>query len=116
MQEDAKCVMWWTFGGGRINHTLKYALECAEGWKVIADNFSLRVEGNGVSIGTVKKAIERMDDGYWGDETTREKLLARVPEYRLSKFQRALPPKFEVEMVGAYLLDFDGAAAFLSRA
>jgi hypothetical protein len=29
------------------------------------------------------------------------------------QFQQALPPKFEVEMVGDYLLDFEGAGAFV---
>ncbi len=116
LQEDGRCVMWWTFAGGRINHTLKYALEWTEGWKVVADNFSIRINGNGVSIGAVKNAIEAMaTEAFWDDETTREKLLTRVPEYRLSKFQRALPPRFEVEMVGAYLLDFDGATSFLQN-
>jgi ATP-dependent Lhr-like helicase len=36
-----------------------------------------------------------------------------VPEYRLSKFQRVLPDRWQVEMVGAYLLDFEGAAQLL---
>ena len=52
-------------------------------------------------------------EGFWSDERTRKNLLAKVPEYRLSKFQRALPPKFEVEMVGVYLLDFAGAGEFV---
>lgn len=113
IQQDDKGAMWWTFAGGRINHTLKYALEWKEGWKVIADNFSLRIAGNGVSGESVRKAIDQMRLGeFWADEETREKLLAKVPEYRLSKFQQALPPKFEVEMVGEYLLDFRGAQAF----
>lgn len=114
LQQDDKGVMWWTFAGGRINQTLKYALEWKEGWKIIADNFSLRVTGNGVSGESVRKAIHGMRaEGFWDDKETKEKLLAKVPEYRLSKFQRALPPKFEVEMVGEYLLDFVGARDFV---
>ena len=38
-----------------------------------------------------------------------------VPEYRLSKFQRVLPDRWQTEMVGAYLLDFEGTAASLAR-
>ena len=114
LQQDDKGVMWWTFAGGRINHTLKYTLEWKERWKVVADNFSLRVTGNGVSGESVRKAIDGFRvGGFWDDEETRAKLLAKVPEYRLSKFQQALPPKFEVEMVGMYLLDFEGAAGFI---
>lgn len=116
LQEDDKGVMWWTFAGGRINHTLKYALEWKENWKVIADNFSLRVTGKGVTGETIRKAIDSMrSDAFWRSEETREKLLAKVPEYRLSKFQRALPPKFEVEMVGEYLLDFSGTKQFVAK-
>jgi ATP-dependent Lhr-like helicase len=47
---------------------------------------------------------------------TQQALLARLPEYRLSKFQQALPDAFAVEMVGVYLLDVAGAAAFLRQA
>ena len=35
---------WWTFAGGRINHTLKYALEVLGGWKITADSFALAVQ------------------------------------------------------------------------
>jgi ATP-dependent Lhr-like helicase len=114
LQQDDRGASWWTFAGGRINHTLKYALEWKEGWKVVADNFSLRISGNGVSGESVRKAISGLRaEGFWRDEETREKLLAKVPEYRLSTFQQALPPKFEVEMVGEYLLDFEGAGMFV---
>ena len=34
---------------------------------------------------------------------------------RLSKFQQALPEAAQSEMVGAYLLDFDGAEALLAQ-
>lgn len=40
---------------------------------------------------------------------------AAFPGCRLSKFQRALSPKYEVEMVGDYLLDFEGAKRFLQK-
>ena len=114
LQQDGNSVSWWTFAGGRINHTLKYALEWKEGWKVLADNFSVRIRGNGVSGESVRQAIDAMRaDGFWEEEQTRRNLLAKVPEYRLSKFQRALPDRFEVEMVGDYLLDFDGAQGLL---
>lgn len=116
LQQDGGRAFWWTFAGGRINHTLKYALEWKQGWKVIADNFSLRIEGNGINGDTVRAAIAEMSNPtFWNDERTRTSLLSKVPEYRLSKFQRALPPKFEVEMVGGYLLDFEGTWEFLGR-
>ncbi len=106
MQSDGDAVHWWTFAGGRINQTLKYALDWKGGWKVVPDNFSLRIQGDGLSVNAVRAVIDGVS---WSDSETRRALLARVPEYRLSKFQRVLPDKWQVEMVGAYLLDFDGA-------
>ncbi|MGB3491233.1 MAG: hypothetical protein WBA57_00790 [Elainellaceae cyanobacterium] len=35
------------------------------------------------------------------------------PEYRLSKFQQALPEQFALEMVQDYLLDIPAAVTFL---
>lgn len=111
---EDKHVAWWTFAGGRINHTLKYALETAQGVKVVADNFCLKVSGNKAFGDSVRNAIEEFrSEGYWQDLENRKKWLAKVPEYRLSKFQQALPPRFEVEMVGDYLLDFEGTEAFV---
>ena len=116
LQQDEKGIMWWTFAGGRINHTLKYAIEWQKSWKVVADNFSLRITGNGVSIRKVEYVIETLrSEGFWDAQETRKSLLAKVPEYRLSKFQQALPPRFEIEMVGDYLLDFEGSKRFVGR-
>jgi ATP-dependent Lhr-like helicase len=105
---------WWTFAGGRINHTMKYALGWIGDWKVVADNFQLRVEGNGVGHLPVEDAIRRMTaPGFWDDPETHHAIIARLPEYRLSKFQRALPDAASAEMVGRYLLDTHATAAWL---
>ena len=107
---------WWTFAGGRINHTLKYGLEWIEpGWKVVADNFLVRCQGGEVNHARVLAAIRAMSkEGFWEREDTRRAILASVPEYRLSKFQSALPPWAAAEMVGVYFLDFEGTAGFLA--
>ena len=52
-------------------------------------------------------------EGFWEAAETRQALLLRFPNYRLSKFQLALPEWAAVEMVGASLLDFAGASATL---
>jgi hypothetical protein len=54
--------------------------------------------------------------GFWQSEQTIRELRSRAPEYRLSKFQGALPDHLQVEMIGNYLLDFPGTEAFLSKA
>ena len=114
LQLDGGAARWWTFAGGRINHTLKYAPEWLEGWKVVPDNFLVRVQGDGITHETVRAAIDRMSaPEFWERDKTRSAILARIPEYRLSKFQLALPEWAAAEMVGAYLLDFSGTRSFL---
>jgi ATP-dependent Lhr-like helicase len=115
MQFDGDTLIWWTFAGGRVNQTLKYALEWKQGWKVVPDNFALKIEGDGLGFREVERALAVFRGaGFWEDPELRKSLLAKVPEYRLSKFQRVLPERWQVEMVGSYLIDFAGAAAFLA--
>jgi ATP-dependent Lhr-like helicase len=71
-QTDEDAVRLWTFAGGRINHTLKYALEVFAGWKVISDNVMLRIEGDGVSVDAVAHHLQAWSQGdFWRDEGTR---------------------------------------------
>ena len=105
---------WWTYAGGRINQTLRHALAETTGWKVTADNFRLRFEGDGVSHTAVIKAIEALAaPSFWEDAALWQRIVARIPPYRFSKFQAALPPRFELELVGRYLLDLDGTRRFI---
>jgi ATP-dependent Lhr-like helicase len=114
IQTDEDCIRWWTFAGGKINHTLKHVLEWQQDWKVVADNFKLRISGAGASDGVVREAIRDVSGpGFWQAPETAQALLARVPEYRLSKFQDALPEAMGLEVIGAYLLDLVGAQEFL---
>ena len=114
VQIDGNVARWWTFAGGRINHTLKYGFELMEGWKVVADNVELRIEGDGVSHESVRRAASRMANAdFWNAPDMRQALLARLPGYRLSKFQDCLPEVFALEVIGNYLLDMDGAVRWL---
>ncbi len=116
VQIDGDVARWWTFAGGRVNHTLKYGFEVAEGWKVVADNFQLRIEGNGVNHETVRGAIGKMAAaGFWTAPDTRKAVLARLPAYRLSKFQNCLPEDFALEVIERYLLDVPGTTAWLRQ-
>ncbi len=117
VQLDGGVALWWTFAGGQVNHTLKYGFEVAEGWKVMADNFQLRIDGDGIGHESVRKAIARMaTPAFWSDPDTRRAVLARLPEYRLSKFQDCLPEKFALEVVESYLLDVAGTVRWLGQA
>jgi len=111
---DGATVTWWTFAGGRINQTLKYVLEWKGGWKVVPDNFSVRIEGDGVSQNAVQAQLSALAaPTFWADPETLAKLRSLVPEYRLSKFQKLLPGAAQSEMIGGYLLDLSGAGALL---
>ncbi|MFO0577447.1 MAG: hypothetical protein U1A78_25870 [Polyangia bacterium] len=114
VQLDEGVARWWTFAGGQINHTLKYGLEAAEGWRIIADNFQLRIEGDGVGHESVRRVISRLTEpSFWASPTTRRAVLSRMPGYRLSKFQDCLPERFALEVMERYLLDVDGTVKWL---
>lgn len=115
IQSDEEAARWWTFAGGKINHTLKYALEWSQEWKVVADNFELRITGAGASDSALRTAIREMSEpAFWEKPETTQAILGRLPDYRLSKFQDALPEPFAVEMVGDYLLDVAETRRFLA--
>jgi ATP-dependent helicase Lhr and Lhr-like helicase len=68
-----------------------------------------------VSHDTVRAQLEALSiPALWSNAETRSKLRSLVPEYRLSKFQRVLPDRCQSEMIGAYLLDFEGTARLLA--
>ncbi len=103
--------LWWNFAGGKINHTLKYALEVSQGWKVSADNFLLRISGDGVSHGGIESALAELAEATWWEATSRMAAIrGRIPPYRLTKFQDALPEAAVAEMLGHFFLDPAGAA------
>lgn len=105
LQLDGDVARWWTFAGGRVNHTFKYGFEILEGWKVVADNFQLRIEGDAVTHERVAAAIGTMQAaGFWEEPKIRASVLGRLPEYRLSKFQDCLPERFALEVVETFLL------------
>lgn len=115
IQIDDAVGRWWTFAGGRVNHTLKYGFEVGEGWKVVADNFQLRIEGDGITHASIRAAIDRMcKNDFWSAPEMRRSVLARLPGYRLSKFQDCLPERFALEVIENYLLDVEGSVRWLA--
>lgn len=108
---------WWTFAGGRINATLRYALEAiSPGWKIVPDNFALRIRGE-VELDRLRAAKEQLaDPEFWANDAIWQNIAASLPNYRLSKFQPLMPPWVEREMVAEYLLDVGGAWRWLTGA
>lgn len=106
---------WWTFAGGRINNTLRYALRaCKPEWTVVPSNLELRVSGEGVNLNTLRELIEQIRDvEFWEDPKLWREVAEDLPNYRLSKFQQFMPPWVVREMVAGFLLDIEGAARWL---
>jgi ATP-dependent helicase Lhr and Lhr-like helicase len=109
-------IRWWTFAGGRINATLRYALEAVGGdWKVIPDNFLIKIRGDGMSRDRFDEAVAQLRElEFWENEKLWTEVAASLPSYRLSKFQALMPPWVEREVVASYLLDVGGAWRWLS--
>jgi len=52
---------------------------------------------------------------FWDTAEVRRAVLAKLPGYRLSKFQDCLPERFALEMIERYLLDVEGAVGWLGQ-
>ena len=105
-QTEGGRILWWTFAGGQINYTLKYGLQFHHDWKIVSDNFKIKIEGDSLSSGTLSLAITHLSDAsFWKNPSTQRFILSQLPEYRLSKFQQALPDIYSIEMISNYLLD-----------
>jgi ATP-dependent Lhr-like helicase len=111
-------VRWWTFAGGRINSTLRYAIQDVGGdWKIIPDNFFIRIKGEDLDGPRFAAALAKMADSkFWEDDQLWSEVAESLPNYRLSKFQPLMPPWVEREVIARYLLDIDGARRWLAEA
>ena len=114
---DGDEIRWWTFAGGRINSTLRYALQAINSdWRVIPDNFVVKIRGN-YKQDEFHEAVRRLADlDFWEDEEMWRGVAASLPNYRLSKFQPLVPPWIEREMLADYLLDVAGAWQWVAGA
>lgn len=112
----ARELRWWTFAGGRINSTLRYALQAVgPHWKVIPDNFLLKIRGEDLSEQTLRDALSKLEEPeFWENPRLWAEVSRSLPNYRLSKFQPLMPPWVEREVVAGHLLDVGGAWRWLS--
>jgi len=109
-------VRWWTFAGGRINSTLRYAIEAlGDDWDVVPDNFLIRISGKGLDMHRFAEVRARLgDEALWRDATFWSTIGRALPSYRLSKFQPLMPDWVEQEVLATYLLDIEGARRWLA--
>jgi ATP-dependent Lhr-like helicase len=114
VEETDDGLYWWTFAGGRVNSTLKYAVAAVGGdWKITTGNFGLGLKG--ATKGELREARERLREvEFWEDDKLWGEVAKGLPGYRLSKFQPLMPPWVEQEMLAAFLLDIEGTWRWLS--
>lgn len=115
---DGEEIRWWTFAGGRINATLRYAIDSlGHEWKVIPDNFLIKVRGEHLNRQEFDEALAKLrEPSFWENEQLWAEVAESLPSYRLSKFQPLMPPWVEREVVAGYLLDVKGAWGWLAGA
>ena len=115
MELDGDELRWWTFAGGRINSTLRYALlAVSPDWKVVPDNFLIKIKGEELTQRAFLDALKRLqDDTFWQNERLWSDVAESLPNYRLSKFQALMPDWVQREVVSTYLLDIEGARRWL---
>ncbi|TVQ93962.1 MAG: DEAD/DEAH box helicase, partial [Deltaproteobacteria bacterium] len=118
IEVDEGEIRWWTFAGGKVNGTLRYALESIGGdWKVIPDNFLIKIRGEDLDLRTFERAVDELrDPEFWENAQLWDEVAEMLPTYRLSKFQPLMPPWVQREMVATYLLDVQGAWRWLAQA
>ena len=83
---------------------------------MVADNFQLRIEGDGVGHESVRQGDWADGDGgvLGGARHDAVRCSRGCPAYRLTKFQDCLPERFALEVIERYLLDVEGTVRWLS--
>ncbi|MFN3151818.1 DEAD/DEAH box helicase [Bremerella sp.] len=113
---DTHELRWWTFAGGRINSTLRYALTFIEpNWTFIPDNYAVRIRGSSPTSAWLSDSMNRLGDSeFWESPAFIDFIRESLPSYRLSKFQPLMPPWVEQEVLGKHLLEFVGSKRLLN--
>jgi ATP-dependent helicase Lhr and Lhr-like helicase len=114
---DTKEIRWWTFAGGHINTTLRYAIHTIRPqWTITPDNFMLRIRGPDLNVPTFRATLDRLQEpDLWEDNDRWSTIAASLPSYRLSKFQPLMPLWVEQEVIARYLLDTAGTWQWLQQ-
>ena len=112
---DSLELRWWTFAGGRINSTLRYALAFIEPtWTFIPDNFAIHIRGGSPTSAWLGEAIRQIaQPSFWSNEELLASIAGSLPNYRLTKFQPLMPEWVEKEILQNHLLDIPGVTMAL---
>lgn len=115
IQEAGQHILWWTYAGGRINITLRYALSHLMGYEISSNNYYLKFKTEEASENKLKRLIQSMKSpDFWSEELIIA-ITSQLPINRLSKFQDCLPQTFQKELIANEYLDIQGTLMFLSQ-
>jgi ATP-dependent Lhr-like helicase len=116
-ERDDKGILWYTFAGGTVNNTLRFALRVELDVEVQATNETVKILDNEISEPAFEALIARMAvPDYWTDPELLNSMIALMPEYRLSKFQDYLPAPYQLQLVADTILDVPSVQRFLLEA
>ena len=114
IEQDEKGIIWWTYAGGYVNNTLRYALKIKLNAEVQATNECIKVVSETVSWSEFSRVLQEMEEpGHWDDDELLDAINRMMPDYRLSKFQRYLPPDLQRSLVADTILDIHNTVSFL---
>lgn len=116
LQVVGQQLIWWTYAGGRVNSTLRYALAYELGCEITSNNYCLRFDIDVLSERTIRARIGDMSQvGYWQDPKRMEAIRRQLPALRLSKYQPCLPEQLQGELLAKEFLDLSEAQTFIAH-
>ena len=109
-------IYWWTYAGGKINNTLKYAILYQSGFSIISNNYYLKFKGGRETIKSFSEMINKMKEHeFWDDAELKKSMIKMLSGRRLSKFQDCLPEMYQSELIPKAYLDIPGTNRFLTK-
>jgi len=116
IEKDDKGFIWWTYAGGYVNNSLRFALTIELNCEVQATNEYVKVLSESITAIDFQKLIQKMNSqSYWDNPEFIKSILKMMPDYRLSKFQPFLPRELQLKLVADTILDLDGVLQFLAN-
>lgn len=117
--QDEKGIIWWTYAGGRVNNTLRYAfkveLKTLPATELQATDRYVKILNETLAWSEFCTILARLEEpGYWENPEFLDEIRSMMPDYRLSKFQEYLPDELKRKLVADTILDVLGVKAFLA--
>lgn len=114
LQELPQQCRWWTYAGYRINNTLRLLLGHLLGVTLTANNYYLGFDPSELTPeGLALQWKKLLRPEFWADPQLELQLQELLPNWRLSKFQDALPPWARREVLAQHWLDLPATRAWV---